>query len=277
MIHSTAIIHPRAQLDTGVEVGPYAVVEEGVTIGPRCKIGPFVHLSGRTTIGADNAFYAGVAIGTPPQDVKYAGSPSLTRIGDRNSFREHVTVNRATDETGDTVIGSDNLFMAGSHVGHNAQVGNGCVLANAALLAGHVEVHDKVVISGSCLVHQFVRVGTFSMMQGGAGISKDLPPYTMAQGVNEICGLNAIGLRRAGFSSEDRLELKRLYRFLFRGSLGLLDAVNEARRTFCCSPSIQLLDFIVASKRGVPTDVGRSRRRVAAFPAAAENRDELAV
>ncbi len=265
MIHPTAIIDPRAQLDVGVEVGPYAVIDAGVVVGPRCKIGPFVHLTCKTTIGADNTFHTGAVIGTPPQDFKYTGSLSRTRIGDRNAFREHVTVNRATDETQDTIIGSDNLFMAGSHVGHNARVGNRCVLANAALLAGHVEVHDCAVISGSCLVHQFVRVGTFAMMQGGAGISKDLPPYTMAQGVNAICGLNSVGLRRAGVCSEDRLELKRLYRFLFRGSLGLLRAVDEARRTFRRFPSIRLLDFIELSKRGVPTDVGRARRRVGAL------------
>jgi len=261
LIHPSAIIHPRARLDASVEVGPYAVIEEEAEIGPRCKIGPYVHVCGRTTIGADNTFYGGASIGTPPQDLKYSGAPSRTRIGDRNSFREHVTVNRATDETEDTVIGSDNLLMAGSHVGHNTQLGDSCIIANGALLGGHVEVQDRAVISGSCLVHQFVRIGTFAMMQGGAGISKDLPPYTMARGVNGVCGLNIIGLRRAGFSSEDRLELKRLYRFLFRGSLRLLDAVGEARNNFHCRPSVRLLDFIAASTRGVTADTGRTRPR----------------
>jgi len=229
MIHSTAIIHARAHLDPSVDVGPYAVIEEGVEIGPGCRLGAYVHVSGLTRIGSNNVFHPGAVIGNIPQDLKYRGAPSRTRIGDRNSFREHVTVNRATDDTEDTVIGSDNLLMAGAHVAHNTQVGNRCIIANGALLGGHVVIEDRAVISGSCLVHQFVRVGTFAMMQGGSAISKDLPPFTMARGDNGICGLNVVGLRRAGVSGEERLELQRLYRFLFRGRLGLTAAVESAR------------------------------------------------
>ena len=261
MIHPTAVIDPRAHLDTGVEVGPYAVIEAGVVVGPDCRIGPLVHLSGQTTIGAANMFHTGCVIGNIPQDLKYRGAPSRTRIGDANSFREHVTVNRATDETEDTVIGSHNLLMASSHVAHNTRIHNHCILANGALLGGHVEMQDRAVISGCCLVHQFVRIGTFAMMQGGSGISQDLPPFTMARGDNSICGLNVVGLRRAGVSEADRLELKRLYRLLFRGSLALQTAVEEARRMFHGPLAKALLDFVAASKRGVCADVRRDRRR----------------
>jgi UDP-N-acetylglucosamine acyltransferase len=231
-------------------------------VGPDCRIGPHVHLSGQTVIGAANVFHTGCVIGTIPQDLKYRGAPSRTRIGDRNSFREHVTVNRATDETEDTVIGSHNLLMACSHVAHNTRIHNHCILANGALLGGHVEVQDRAVISGCCLVHQFVRIGTFAMMQGGSAVSQDLPPFTMARGDNSICGLNVVGLRRAGIDETSRLELKRLYRFLFRGSLALQAAIEEARTRFSGPMAQMLIEFVANSKRGVCADIGRDRRRV---------------
>jgi UDP-N-acetylglucosamine acyltransferase len=260
MIHPTALIHPRAQLDPSVEVGPYTVIEEGVVVGPQCRVGPHVHLCGLTTVGAGNVFHTGCVIGNIPQDLKYKGAPSRVRIGDRNTFREHVTVNRATDESEDTVIGSGNLLMACSHVAHNTYVGNRVIIANGALLGGHVVVQDRAVISGNCLVHQFVRVGLLSMMQGGAAISQDLPPYTMARGDNGICGLNVVGLRRAGLTDEQRLELKRLYRLLFRGRLPLRDAIAKARAQFHSDTARVLIDFVGSSKRGFCADVGQARR-----------------
>jgi UDP-N-acetylglucosamine acyltransferase len=263
MIHPTALIDPQATLDPSVEVGAYAVIEAGVTVGPHCRIGPHVHLSGLTTIGAANVFHPGCVIGNIPQDLKYRGAPSRLRIADQNIFREHVTVNRATDETEDTVLGSRNLLMAGSHVGHNTRVGNQVIIANGALLAGHVVVHDRAVISGNCLLHQFVRVGTFAMMQGGAAISKDLPPYTVARGDNRICGLNIVGLRRAGFTAEQRLELKRLYRALFRSGRPLRAALAAAKAEFPSDIARVLLEFVASSKRGLCADVGISRRLVA--------------
>jgi UDP-N-acetylglucosamine acyltransferase len=260
MIHPSAIIHPRAHLDASVDVGPFAIVEEGVVLGPDCRVGAYVHLSGHTTIGSGNVFHPGCVIGNAPQDLKYRGAPSKTRIGDHNTFRENVTVNRATDESEDTLIGSRNLFMAGSHVAHNTVVSNHCIIANGALLGGHVLIQDRAVISGNCLVHQFVRVGTLAMMQGGSAISKDLPPFTMARGDNSICGLNVVGMRRAGFSNDQRLELKRLYRLLFRGGLGLQAAVAEGRREFRAEPALTLLEFVASSRRGLCTDVGRKSR-----------------
>jgi UDP-N-acetylglucosamine acyltransferase len=256
MIHPTAVIHPKAQLDAGVSVGPYAVIDEGVALGPHCVVGPHVHLTGHTTIGAHNRFHAGGVIGDAPQDLKYQGEPTRLRIGDHNLFREHVTVHRSNTAAEATVIGSHNFFMAHSHVGHNAVVGDHVILANGALLAGHVSVGDRAFLSGHCLVHQFVRVGTLALMQGGAAISKDLPPFTVARGDNRICGLNVVGLRRAGFPSAQRLELKRLYHALFRGGRKLGAALAAAQKEFTSEPARLLLDFVAASQRGVCADAG---------------------
>ncbi len=251
MIHPTAVVHPRAQLDATVVVGPGAVIDAEVTVGPRCVIGPHVYLTGHTTLGADNRVHAGCVLGEAPQDLKYAGAATRLRIGDRNVFREHVTVHRSNTPEEDTVVGSDNFLMAHCHVGHNCRLGDRIILANGAALGGHVTVQDRAFISGNCLVHQFVRVGMLALMQGGSAISKDLPPFTVARGENAICGLNVVGLRRAGVSDRDRLELRRLYRFLFRSHRNLREAVVAARSRFMSELGQRLLDFIAASRRGV--------------------------
>ena len=259
MIHSTAIIHSKAKLDSTVRVGPYAVIDEGVEIGPGCTIGPHVYMTGLTTIGAQNQFYAGCVIGEAPQDLKYEGEPTRLRIGERNVFREHVTVHRSSKQAEETVIGSQNFLMAHSHVAHNCHLGDLVILANGALLAGYAVVEDRAFISGNCLVHQFVRVGTLALMRGGAAISKDLPPYTVARGENTLCGLNTIGLRRAGFGPEERLELKQLYHALFREGLNLKSAVAAAQKKFVAAPSKRMIEFLMASHRGICFD-GRDSR-----------------
>jgi len=251
MIHPAAIIHPQAQVDSTATVGPYALIDQEVAIGPHCEIGPYVQVTGRTTIGRDNKFHAGCVIGGPPQDLKYKEEPTRLQIGDSNIFREHVTVHRSNQLTEQTVIGSHNLFMVNSHVGHNSNLANHIILANGALLGGHVSVGDRAFISGNCLVHQFVRVGMLALMQGGAAISKDLPPFTIAHGDNAICGLNAVGLRRAGFSVQQRLELKQLYHFLFRSELIQSGKLELARQRFSGECAQILLEFIATSKRGV--------------------------
>ena len=251
MIHPTAIIHAGAALDPSVEVGPYAVIDGQVTLGPRCRVGPLVHLTGVTTVGADNVFHTGAVIGDAPQDLKYKDAPTRLRIGDGNVFREHVTVHRSNKLEEDTVIGAQGFYMAHAHVAHNCQLGDGVMMANGATLGGHVWVDDRAFISGNCLVHQFVRVGTLAMMQGGSAISKDLAPFTVARGDNGICGLNTIGLRRAGFSPAERLELKQLYRFLFLAGRPLRAAVAEAVGRFSGAPARRMLDFVAASKRGL--------------------------
>jgi UDP-N-acetylglucosamine acyltransferase len=255
MIHPTAIIHPKAQLDATVSVGPYAIIDEHVIVGANSRIEPQVHLTGHTTIGAYNRFHTGCVIGDAPQDLKYKDEPTRLRIGDHNIFREHVTVHRSNKESEDTVIGSHNFLMAHGHVGHNAVVGDHVILANGALLGGHATVADRAFISGNCLVHQFVRVGTLALMQGGSGISQDLPPFCVARGVNGICGLNTVGLRRAGFTSEQRVELKRLYHALFRSGQKLSAALAEAQKGFASEPARVLLEFVAANKRGICADV----------------------
>ena len=243
-------------MDSTVCIGPYAVIDEGVEIGPGCVLGPQVYLTGLTTIGAHNHFYAGCVIGEAPQDLKYNAEPTRLRIGDHNVFREHVTVHRSNQAAEDTVIGSHDFLMANSHVAHNCHLGDHVIVANGALLAGHVSLGDRAFVSGNCVIHQFVRVGTLALMQGGAAISKDLPPYTVARGYNGICGLNTVGLRRAGLPSAERLELKQLYRVLFREGGKLRAAVASARVKFSISSAKLMLDFLADSKRGVCRDGG---------------------
>jgi len=258
MIHPTAIIHPQARVGAQVRVGAHAVIDADVELGEGCVVGPLVHLTGVTKIGVANQFHAGCVIGDAPQDLKYQGEPTRLVIGDNNVFREHVTVHRSNKLAEDTVIGSNNFFMAGSHVAHNCLVGNHVIFANGATLGGHVTVQDRAFLSGNCLVHQFCRVGTLAIMQGGSAISKDLPPFTVARGDNGICGLNTVGLRRAGFSAEERLELKKLYHFLFRSGQMLRAALGEAEKNFTSPGGKTLLTFVAAAKRGVCADTGHN-------------------
>ena len=265
VIHPTAIIHPKAKLDSTVCVGPYAVIDERVELGADCVVGPHVYLTGLTTAGTHNVFHAGCVIGDEPQDLKYQGEPTRVRIGDHNVIREHATVHRSSKPDEETIIGSHNFLMANSHVGHNCQLGDHTIIANGVLLAGYAEVQDRAFLSGNSVVHQFCRVGTLALMQGGSAISQDLPPFTVALRGNEICGLNVIGLRRAGFTAEQRLELKRLYHALFRSGKNLRAAVEEAQKSFTSPTAKTLLDFVAEAKRGVCADVGR---------AAGDNEDE---
>jgi UDP-N-acetylglucosamine acyltransferase len=256
VIHPTAIIHPKARLDSSVKVGPYAVIDEGVEIGAECVIGPHVYLTGRTTIGPKNQFFAGCVIGEAPQDLKYRNEPTGVRIGQDNVFREHVTVHRSSKVEEQTIIGSHNFLMQHSHVAHNVVLGGSVILAGGALLAGYARVDDRAFISGNCLVHQFVHVGTLALMQGGSAVSKDLPPFMVAHEANALCGLNVVGMRRAGISAADRQELKQVYRALFREGKNLRDAIPAARKKFSSQPARVMLDFIASSKRGICFDIG---------------------
>ena len=258
MIHSTAVIHPKAQVDPSCSIGAYAVIDEDVVMGPNCYVGPHVYITGITTLGARNRLHAGCVIGNAPQDLKYKGEATRLRIGDDNTFRENVTVNRANTPQADSMLGSNNLLMAGCHVGHDCHLGSHVIIANGALLGGHVLVDDRAFISGNCLVHQFVRIGTLAMMQGGSGVSKDLPPFTVARGDNGICGLNTVGLRRAGYTSEARTELRKLYQALFRSRMKWAEALAAARAEFTGEAARVMLDFVAAAKRGICSDTSVS-------------------
>ena len=208
---------------------------------------------------ARDALAAGLVteeLGDAPQDYKYAGAVTRLRIGSQNVFREHVTVHRSSKPEEDTIIGDGNYFMAGSHAGHNCVVGSHNTFANGALLAGHVTIADRAFISGNCVIHQFCRVGRLAMMQGKAGISKDLPSFCIARGDNGICGLNVVGLRRAGFTPAQRLELRRLYHHLFRSGERLRVALESAREQLRDPASQELIEFAAASKRGLCADTG---------------------
>ncbi len=255
MIHPTAIVHPGAKLDSTVQVGPFSVIDGEVEVGPNCLIGPHVHLTGNTAIGAHNRIHAGCVLGDAPQDLKYGGESTKLRIGDHNIFREHATVHRSNSAEEETRIGSKCFLMVNCHVAHNCHLGDQVILANGALLGGHVTVGDRAFISGNCVVHQFVRIGTLALMQGGSAISMDLPPFAIACQENAICGLNVVGLRRAGFTTKERLELKRLYHALFRSGQNLPHAAAEARKAFPSPAARVLLDFLGESKRGVCSDV----------------------
>jgi UDP-N-acetylglucosamine acyltransferase len=260
MIHPTAVIDPKAQIGEGVKIGPYVVIDEHVQIGPNCEIGPHVYLTGKTEIGSGNKFHAGAVIGDLPQDLRFSGELTGVRIGNNNVIREHVTIHRSNKASEPTTIGSNNLLMANSHLGHNTVIGDNVIIANGTLLGGHCEVGDRAFISGNCLLHQFVRVGTLSLMQGSAGISKDLPPYTIATLHNQVCGLNVIGMRRAGLSSEHRLELRRLYSLVLRGDQNFRSIVADLEKEFTSEPARTFLEFLKSSKRGFVLDRAHSRR-----------------
>lgn len=260
MIHSSAIIHPKAQVDPTVEVGPYVVIDEHVVMGPGCVVGPHVYITGHTQIGANNRFHASCVIGDAPQDLSYRGAPTRLRIGDGNTFREHFTIHRGSKIEEDTIVGSNGLFMSGSHVAHDCVIGNNVILANGVLVGGHVTIGDRAFLSGNCLVHQFCRIGTLALMQGGSAISRDLPPFTIARGGNGICGLNIIGLRRANYTAEQRLELKALYHDLFRTRGKFQELLAAARKSYKSEPARLMIDFVANSKRGICRNLGSLRK-----------------
>ncbi|MBI4341543.1 MAG: acyl-ACP--UDP-N-acetylglucosamine O-acyltransferase [Candidatus Omnitrophica bacterium] len=253
-IHPTAIVHPNAALAEGVVVGPYAVIQEHVRIGPRTIIGTHCVVEGRTTIGADCELFTGAVVGSIPQDLKYRGEESLLIIGDRNKIREYVTINPGTEGGGGrTVIGSDGLFMAYSHVAHDCLIGDRVVIANSAALAGHIVVEDRAIIGGLVGIHQFVRVGTLSFIGGCSRVAQDVPPYATVVGYPaKVYGLNTEGMRRADVSAEAKQQLHRAFKVLFHSKLSMRHALEQAAREAQACPEVRhLLEFVQQSKRGV--------------------------
>jgi len=254
MIHATAIIHPSAQLDAGVSVGPFTVIGEQVKIGAGTQVGAHVVIERWTEIGRDNQIFQFASVGAGPQDLKYKGEETWLVIGDRNRIREFATLHRGTtDGGGRTVVGSDNLFMAYSHVAHDCLVHNRVVMANAATLAGHVEVEDNAILGGLVAVHQFCRVGCHTMISGGALSAQDIPPYTIAQGDRaKTIGINLVGLKRRGFSEETIRGIKNAYRLVFRSGLRLEEALERVElESGTISEVRHFTTFIKESQRGV--------------------------
>ncbi len=252
-IHSTAIVHPDAELGEGVEIGPYSIIEGTVKLGDRTCVGPRVTIEGNTLIGEDCEIFTGAVIGSVTQDKKYDGGASYLRIGNRNKIREYVTINPGTKEGTQTTIGDDNLLMAYSHVAHDCVIANRTILANNATLAGHVMIEDRAIIGGLSAVHQFVRIGTLAIVGGCSKAVQDVPPYMMADGhPAKTYGINSVGLDRAGISTTEKAHLKKAFKILFRSGLSLKNAVAKIQKEIPASSSIKiLLQFLKGSERGL--------------------------
>jgi UDP-N-acetylglucosamine acyltransferase len=261
-IHPTALVDRRAEIDPTVEVGPYVVIEGPVRVGPRTRIMPYAYLSGDTRLGADNVIHPGAVVGHVPQDLAYRGAPSGVRIGDRNVIREHAEIHRGTQAETYTVVGDDIYLMSHAHIAHNCQIGNRVVVASGALLAGYVSVGEGAFISGNCAVHQFVRVGRLAIMRGLGRASMDIVPFGVLDGTNVVCGINRVGLRRAGWSAEAIRDVARAFRTLFRVRTNLSVAMAAIESQPRSAEVDELLAFIRSAKRGVAS--GPPQRRGAA-------------
>lgn len=252
MIHPTAIVHGRLAPD--VEVGPYSVIGAQVEVGEGSWIGAHVVLDGRLRVGRRNRIFHFASLGAPPQDRKYAGEDTAVEIGDGNTIREYVTINRGTAlDAGVTRVGNDNWIMAYVHFAHDCQIGSNTVFANACQLAGHVTVGDWAIFGATTLVHQFVHIGAHAFTGMGTYLPQDLPPYVTAAGnMARPYGINSEGLKRRGFSPETINGLKRAYRTLYRKGLGLEEALRELEAQVAACPQVgHLLEFIARSKRGI--------------------------
>ncbi|MFN5047209.1 acyl-ACP--UDP-N-acetylglucosamine O-acyltransferase [Roseateles sp.] len=258
MIHATAIVDPKAELDSSVSVGPYTVIGAGVRIGAGTSVGPHCVIEGPTTIGRDNKIFQFASLGAAPQDKKYAGEPTQLIVGDRNTIREFCTMNRGTvQDDGITSLGDDNWIMAYVHLAHDCKVGNRVIMANNAQLAGHVHVGDWAILGGFTAVHQFVHIGAHSMTGLGSILFQDLPPFIMAAGnIAEARSFNLEGLKRRGFTPEQLNAVKQMYRLLYRRGLTVEQAQIEMAGLQASHPeardTIQLmLDFLKTATRGI--------------------------
>jgi UDP-N-acetylglucosamine acyltransferase len=254
MIDSRAVVSPRAHLAADVEIGPFTVIGADVVIGAGTWVGPHAVINGPTTIGVNNKIFQFASLGDAPQDKKYNGEPTRLEIGDRNVFRESVTVNRGTThDKGVTHIGDDNLLMAYSHVAHDCQLGNQIVMANCATLGGHVEVGDWVTMGGLSAVHQFTKIGAYSFIAHNAAVTRDVPPYVMAVGRPAVPhSVNSVGLQRRGFTAAQVLNIRRAYRLLYRSGLKLQAAIAELEKAAATQPEIEtFVAFIKRSSRSI--------------------------
>ena len=229
-IHAAAFVDPGARLGADVEVGPGAVIGPDVTLGDGTRVGSHALVTGWTSVGRDCVLHHGAVLGTPPQDLKYAGEPSYLEVGDHTVCREYMTANLATEPGYTTRIGSHCLLMAYSHIAHNCQIGDRVVIANAVQLAGYVVVDDWAIVGGSTVVHQFTRIGRHCMIGGGSRIPQDVAPFVKTAGSPpRNAGINSVGLERRGIARESREALDRAYRLFFRSGLTVGRAVDEIR------------------------------------------------
>jgi UDP-N-acetylglucosamine acyltransferase len=252
-IHSLALVGKKTKLGENVTIGPSAILDDDVVVGDGSIIGPYAVIQNGTRLGKECKIASFSVIGGPPQDLKYKGEPTLLEIGDQCDVREYVTLNRGTIETGKTVIGSNCMFMANAHVGHDCVIGNNCILANSVALAGHVTLDNWVILGGLSAVHQFVRVGDHTMIGGGYRVAKDVPPFVRSGREPMVFeGLNSIGLRRRGFHHEVIDLIDRAYFLIYHSNLNVSQAIVRIKEELERTPEIQyIIDFIATSKRGI--------------------------
>ena len=270
-IHETAVVSPRAHVEKGVEIGPYAVIEDHVTLGENVKVGahaviaanvsigagtriePHAVINSWTSIGKDSHVFQFASVGAEPQDLKFKGEKSYTIIGDRTTIREYSSIHRATGEGEETRIGSDSLLMACTHVAHNCVVGNHVIMSNAAMIAGHAIIEDRAVLGGMCGIHQFVKIGRNVMIGGMSKVVQDCVPYTIVDGhPARVVGLNSVGIARAGIAVEARRSIKRAYKILFRSGLSLAQAIAVIEQEVdSCEEIDHLLRFLRNAERGI--------------------------
>lgn len=257
--HATAVVSAKAQIADDVVIGPFSVVTDGVTIGAGCSIGAHCLIDGNTVLGERCQIFTGAVVGSRPQDLKFKNERSFLEIGEGTIIREYCTLNPGTGEGGKTVVGTQNLFMAYSHVAHDCRVGNNCVFANNATLAGHVTVEDRAVIGGLVAVHQFVRVGMLSIIGGCSKVVQDIPPFSTCDGhPARIFGLNLIGLRRNSVSKESIRQLDQAFRILFNAGHTITVALAELERAGLSGPQVDYLkQFVRSSERGISRSCSR--------------------
>lgn len=252
-IHATAVIHPKARIADGCRIGPYCVIGEHVTLGEGCHLHSHVVIDGHTTLGRENRLYPFTSIGLQTQDLKWKGGVTRTVIGDRNTFRENVTIHSATNDGDATVIGSDNNLLAYCHVAHDCQLGSHIIMSNVGTLAGHVTVDDHAIVGGLAAIHQFCRIGRMSIIGGCSKVVQDVPPFMLVDGnPGQTRTINKIGLERNGVSEEAQNALKQAFKILFRERLTMTNALAKIEAELPPLPEVQhLLQFARTSERGL--------------------------
>jgi UDP-N-acetylglucosamine acyltransferase len=253
MVHSTAIIHPGAQVGADCEIGPYCVIGEHVMLGPRCRLHSHVVIDGHTRLGEGNEIFPFASIGLKTQDLKWKGGVTHTAIGDNNTFREYVTVHSATGDGETTIIGSNNHILAYCHIAHNVRLGDHIIMSNVATLAGHIIVEDYAVVGGLAAIHQFCRIGKLSMIGGCSKVVQDVPPFMIVDGnPGEARTINKVGMERRGVSDEAQTALRQAYKILFRDGLTISNALTKIESELPPLPEIQhLAQFVRSSERGI--------------------------
>jgi UDP-N-acetylglucosamine acyltransferase len=251
-VAATARVHPDARVGAGVAIGEYSIIEEDVVIGAACRLEPYVYVKRWTSLGERNEISSGTVLGTDPLDKNFEGERSYLRIGEGNIIREHYTISRGTQPESVTEIGDGNYIMTSGHIAHNCRIGNNCVIASCALVAGHVDVEDQAFISGGVVIHQYSKIGRLAMIGGNSRVNSDVPPYFLYSDFNVTAkGLNLVGLRRAGFSREDIAALKSAYRILYRSGIKLEEALGRIEAELDTEHTRHLVKFIRNSKRGI--------------------------